>query len=242
MTPESKTLSCPQCRAANPPTVKFCAQCGGVLASTVRTNQPTHAGTDPIARIQQTLANAHATVSGGDGQSTLDFQLAYTDKWLGPFKLPFGGTVTYTPGNSPPHTVSARMLPKGLGMQLGMCVVAAVVLGFVPRSMVSNEMYIGSLAVMIGVTLWTAFSAGPERVRKHIAALLAGGSVSHTAASPSALPLASPSATTAAATSGGVGGVDDVFAQLQRLAQMQATGLLTDDDVAAKKAELLKRI
>ena len=35
---------------------------------------------------------------------------------------------------------------------------------------------------------------------------------------------------------------DDVFAQLERLAQMQATGLLTAEEVAAKKAELLKRI
>jgi hypothetical protein len=34
----------------------------------------------------------------------------------------------------------------------------------------------------------------------------------------------------------------DVFAQLERLAQMQTTGLLTAEEVAAKKAELLKRI
>jgi hypothetical protein len=42
---------------------------------------------------------------------------------------------------------------------------------------------------------------------------------------------------TASAVEGG-----DVFAQLERLAQMQATGLLTAEEVAAKKAELLKRI
>ena len=34
----------------------------------------------------------------------------------------------------------------------------------------------------------------------------------------------------------------DAFAQIERLAQMQATGLLTAEEVAAKKAELLKRI
>lgn len=231
---------CPACQAANAPGVKFCAQCGSALAMPAAT-MPAPASSpaaarpvaapaaliDPATHVRDVLTSAGATITGDNGAGTLAFQLPYTDRLLGPWTLQFSGSVTPQAAG---YAVTARMLPQALAMQFGALAVGAVLLGFVPRSMVSNDMYIGSVVIGLGVTAWMAFSAAPARVKRHVERLLIG------AATPAASHQA-PSTPAAGATAAG-----DVFAQLDRLAQMQATGLLSADEVASKKAELLARI
>jgi hypothetical protein len=179
-----------------------------------------------MARVRDALTRANAAVTGGDGQTSLEYELAYSDRLLGPMTLLFAGAVTKgTQG----HTVTARMLPKSMAVLFGSFVIGCVILGFLPRSLVSNEMFIGTVVITLGLTVWIMFVAAPNRVRRHLEGLLGQSA----AASPLAV-------STLAHVPEGTG--DSAFAQLERLAQLQATGLLTADEVAAKKAELLQRI
>jgi len=98
---------------------------------------------------------------------------------------------------------------------------------------VPNEMFVGAVAIALGLTLWVTFFEAPKRVRRHVASLI---NMSSTGAPVSVAAPVQASATVSAVEGG------DAFAQIERLAQMQATGLLTAEEVAAKKAELLKRI
>ncbi len=242
MTEDTQAVACPACQAANPTGVKFCAQCGAPLATPAMrvappvaavVTPPIAAPTDAMAHVRDALARANATVTGGDGQTSLDYQLEYSERLLGPMKLQFAGSVAHAPGGTPAYVVTARMQPQALAVQFGFCVLGAVVLGFMPRTLVPNEMFVGAVAIALGVTVWVAFAEGPRRVRRHLEGLITP--------SASAAPLTSPMPV-AAPASGGVVTGGDVFAQLERLAQLQATGLLTAEDVATKKAELLQRI
>jgi hypothetical protein len=93
--------------------------------------------------------------------------------------------------------------------------------------------------ISLGLTAWVTLSGGAKRAREHVQKLIGAPSTGATSsgAPPAAVAITAP---TAAAT--GAAGSGDVFAQLEKLAQLQATGLLTADDVATKKAELLKQI
>lgn len=234
MTQDQQTAACPSCQAANLPNVKFCAECGTALATRASavmppTAVPTAPTPDAMSSARDALSRANAMVTGGDGQTTLDYQLEFSDRLIGPMALDFTGTVTHVPGGTPPHVITARMAPKSLAMMFGMWVAGVVVLGFIPRSLIANDMFLGATAIALAVTLWVVFAEGPKRVRRHLEGLIgAPGAMAPAAVQPSAA---------APAPAGG-----DVFAQLERLAQLQATGLLTADDVATKKAELLQRI
>jgi zinc-ribbon domain len=235
MNPNHQTTACTSCQAANLPGVKFCANCGAPLILAAARSEPQLATTsDPLSYARDALTRAHATFVGGDGLTTLDYQLPYSDKLLaGPVTLHFAGTVTRTADGAMPYTVTARMLPKSMAALFGMCAAGAVVLGFLPRSIVSNDTLVGSVAIALGLTAWVAFSAGAKRARRHVEQLI---NTSSTSAPVSAAASAmAPVVNTVAA-----GG--DAFAQLERLAQLQATGLLTADEVATKKAALLKLI
>jgi hypothetical protein len=183
--------------------------------------------------VREALTRANVVVTGGDGQTTLDYQLTFSDRLIGPIPLDFAGTVTQVTGATSAYGITARMMPKSLAIMFGMLVSGLVVLGFVPRSLVSNDSFLGIATVVLGVTIWIVFFEGPKRVRRHLEALIQPTGVN----APS--PVAAPGAAQVAGTPPASG---DVFAQLERLAQLQATGLLTADDVATKKAELLQRI
>lgn len=227
---------CPSCQTANAAGVKFCAQCGAPLAvAAAHLAPPVTASADPMGRVRDALTRAHASLTGGDGQTSLDYQLAFSDKLLaGPVKLHFAGTVTRATNGTAAHTVTARMLPQSMAVLFGMCVAGCVVAGFIPRSIMSNEMFVGAVAITLALTAWIAFSGGAQRVRRHVEGLI-NASLNGAAVAPVA-------ASAPAPVAGGTAGGGDVFAQLERLAQLQATGLLTADDVATKKADLLKRI
>jgi hypothetical protein len=234
MNQDHPTTDCPRCQSANLPGVKFCAQCGSRLTTLASVTPAVAVQADPMARVREALHRGNAHVTGGDGQSTLDYQLSFSDRLLsGLMKLQFAGTVASQAGGTTGFSVTARMLPRSVALQFGLLVAGAVVLGFIPPSIVPNEMFVGVVAIALGLTVWITFFEAPKRVRRHVASLIgmsqAGVSVS--AAGPPVAPI------TASGVEGG-----DVFAQLERLAQMQATGLLTAEEVAAKKAELLKRI
>lgn len=236
MNTNGQSLTCPSCQAANNAGVKFCAECGASLAAraigtTVPASIPGAVPTETMGWVRDALTRANAVVTGGDGQTTLDYQLTFSDRLIGPMPLEFAGTVTQPAGGSSAHTVTARMMPKSLAIMFGMLVSGIVLLGFMPRSLISNDMFYGVAAVTLGVTLWVVFAEGPKRVRRHVEALIAPAAATAPVATQGPAPVASPT------PAGG-----DVFAQLERLAQLQATGLLTADDVATKKAELLQRI
>lgn len=227
---------CQSCQTANAPGVKFCAQCGAPLAVAAAPLAPRETvPANHMERVRAALTGAHASVTGGDGQTTLDYQLKFSDKLLaGPVALQFAGTVTRATDGTTGHTVTARMLPQSMAVLFGMCVAGAVVAGFIPRSIMSNDMFVGAVAVTLAVTAWTVFSGGPQRVRRHVEGLVN--------ASTTGTPVTTTAAPTPAAVTSSAAGNGDVFAQLERLAQLQATGLLTAEDVTTKKAELLKRI
>jgi len=234
MNQDNPTNACPRCQSINLNGVKFCAQCGSRLTALATVAPATAALVDPLARAREALHRGNAQVTGGDGQSTLDYQLAYSDRLVtGPLKLQFAGTVAREAGPGAGFSVTSRMLPGSLALQFGLLVAGAVVLGFIPASIVPNDMFVGAVAIALGLTVWLAFFEAPKRVRRHVAALI---SLSAEPA-PAAAGVPTPVAVAGTAAMG-----EDAFAQLQRLQQMQATGLLTTEEVAAKKAELLKRI
>jgi hypothetical protein len=234
MNQDNPTTACPRCQSINLPGVKFCAQCGSRLTTLAVGVPVTAVQIDPMARVREALHRGNAHVTGGDGQSTLDYQLTFSDRLLSGFmKLQFAGTVAIQTGGNPGYSVTARMLPRSVAMQFGLLVAGAVVLGFIPQSIVPNEMFVGAVAIALGLTVWITFAEAPRRVRRHVATLINLPLV----AAPASATVSSGASITVNAVEGG-----DVFAQLERLAQMQATGLLTAEEVAAKKAELLKRI
>jgi hypothetical protein len=255
MTQDIQAARCAACQAANLPGVKFCAECGAPLATaasraTAHSAAPVAASAaqsvaqsgvssvaspvavpaDPMAHVRNALTRANAAVSGGDGQTTLEYTMVYSDKVLGPTKLQFAGTVTSGPQG---QTVTARMMPKSMAMLFGSFAVGCVVLGFLPRALVSNETFVGTVAICLAATAWLIFAEAPKRVRRQLEGLIGeAGTTSPVAVStPAFVPVTSKAVAD-----------DSAFAQLERLAQLQATGLLTADEVAAKKAELLQRI
>ena len=253
MTPDTTASPCPACQAVNLPGVKFCAQCGSPLtAATPRVatppaaaapaapaaTAPTFASTDVIATARDVLTRANATITGGDGHTTLDYDLPYSDWRVSLIKLHYAGTVTSVPGGSPAYAVTARMVPMSMLLQGVGFIAGCMVLGFLPRSLVSNDVFVGSVALGLGLQAWVTFSYAAKRVQRHVEGMIHGATGGVAGATPMPAQITAPtSAATTSATPGG-----DVFAQLERLAQMQATGLLSADDVATKKAELLARI
>jgi hypothetical protein len=234
MTPDIQAAACPRCQSANLPGVKFCAQCGSRLTTLAAVAPAAVPLADPMGRAREALHRASAHVTGGDGHSTLDYQLTFTDRLVcGPLKLQFAGTVASVADGKPGYAISARMMPRSLALQFGLLIAGAVLLGFIPQAIVPNELFVGAVAIAMGITVWTAFFEGPKRVRAHLTGMLDLSS--------SGAPVAVSAPVAAPITVSAVEG-EDVFAQLERLAQMQATGLLTADEVAAKKAELLRRI
>jgi hypothetical protein len=232
MSHDASPLLCASCQSSNLRGVKFCAQCGARLVP-----QPATAQAQPVEPLQQlsyALSRTDVRVVGGDGRSVLEYQCAYPGGWMaGPIKPQFAGSIRVQPGATPGFDVVARMMPQSLALQFGLCVAGAVVLGFIPKAFVPNEMFIGAVAIALGLTAWIAFFDGPKRVRERISKIvdqtLAGAAVAAPVQSAAPAPIAGNDAA-------------DVFGQLERLAQMQATGLLTADEVAAKKADLLRRI
>ena len=234
MNQDNPTTACPRCQSINLPGVKFCAQCGSRLTTLAMVAPAPAVQSDPMARVREALHRGKAQVTGGDGQSTLDYQLTFSDRLVsGPLKLQFAGTIASQAGATPGYSVTAQMLPRSMALQFGLLVAGAVVLGFIPAAIVPNEMFVGAVAIALGLTLWITFFEAPKRVRRHVASLI---NMSSTGAPVSVAAPVQASATVSAVEGG------DAFAQIERLAQMQATGLLTAEEVAAKKAELLKRI
>lgn len=113
--------------------------------------------------------------------------------------------------------------------------------------------WLSPLIVLLGLVavVWSAFqAAGPwaQEVANHVIAALPTAAIAVAGASAPATPftaapaLASPAANPASPHVSDPAGSADVVDQLKKLGDLHATGVLTDEEFQAKKAELLKRL
>jgi len=242
MSAQQSSVICTSCQTPNAHGARFCAQCGGGLSAMPHAAAPTPRGGSSLQIAHDALARVNAQVTGDNGSETASYQLAYRDRWLAWWPMQFTGSLsvrTDAPAGQA-ASASATMTPQSLAIQVGALIAASVALGFVPNTIVSNEQFFGSVAVGLGVTAWVVFLEGPKRVKR----LLEGAVADAMSASPAsqiggAAPPVPPAVplTPSPVPSGG-----DVFARLNKAAEMHAAGLLSAEEFAAKKAELLARI
>ena len=114
--------------------------------------------------------------------------------------------------------------------------------------------WLSPLFLLVGLVavVWSAFqAAGPwaQEVANHVIAALpsaatavAGGSAPAATITAAPVAAASPAVNPVAPPASGAAGTVDVADELKKLGELHATGVLTDDEFQAKKAELLKRL
>ena len=114
--------------------------------------------------------------------------------------------------------------------------------------------WVSPLIILLGLVavVWSAFqAAGPwaQEVVNHVIAALpsaatavAGGSAPATAITAAPVAASSPVANPVSPHGSDAAGSVDVADQLKKLGELHATGVLTDEEFQAKKAELLKRL